>query len=164
MPQNSWGVDLPMRVAVGADHAGFNLRDAVISTIEAEGHQVIDLGAQCYDAEDDYPDRAAPVAEAVTNGKADRGVIVCGSGIGAAITANKYRGVRASVCHDSYSAAQGVEHDDMNVLCIGGRIIGEAIATQLVEAFLSAKMGEEERYHRRLNKINNIEATNFGSG
>ena len=152
-----------MRVAVGADHAGFNLRESVISTIEAAGHQVIDHGAHCYDAEDDYPDRAAPVARAVQAGEADRGVIVCGSGIGAAITANKFRGVRASICHDTYSAAQGVVHDDMNVLCIGGRVVGDAIATALVEAFLGAQMGSEERFHRRLNKLNNIEDENFGS-
>ena len=152
-----------MRVAVGADHAGFDLRDTVISTIQAAGHEVIDLGAHTYDAEDDYPDRAAPVAEAVTNGNADRGVIVCGSGIGAAVTANKFRGVRASICHDTYSAAQGVVHDDMNVLCIGGRVVGEAIATEVVKAFLSATMGDEVRFQRRLDKLNAIEASNFAS-
>ena len=152
-----------MRVAVGADHAGFNLRETVISTIEAAGHQVIDLGAHSYDAEDDYPDRAAPVAEAVQSGDADRGIIVCGSGIGAAVTANKFRGVRASICHDTYSAAQGVEHDDMNVLCIGGRVVGEAIATELVKAFLSAQMGDEVRFQRRLDKLIAIEAANFNS-
>lgn len=152
-----------MRVAVGADHAGFNLRETVISTIEAAGHQVIDLGAHSYDAEDDYPDRAAPVAEAVMSGDADRGIIVCGSGIGAAVTANKFRGVRASICHDTYSAAQGVVHDDMNVLCIGGRVVGEAIATELVRAFLSAQMGDEVRFQRRLDKLIAIEAANFNS-
>lgn len=152
-----------MRVAIGADHAGFNLRESVISTIEAAGHQVIDLGAHCYDAEDDYPDRAAPVAEAVMSGDADRGIIVCGSGIGASVTANKFRGVRAAVCHDTYSAAQGVEHDDMNVLCIGGRVVGDAIATELVRAFLSANMGDEVRFQRRLDKLIAIEASNFAS-
>ena len=152
-----------MRVALGADHAGFNLRESVISTIESAGHHVIDLGAHSYDAEDDYPDRAAPVAKSVQSGEANRGVILCGSGIGAAVTANKFRGVRASVCHDTYSAAQGVVHDDMNVLCIGGRVVGDAIATELVEAFLAAEMGEEVRFHRRLQKLNNIEAQNFGS-
>ena len=151
-----------MRVAVGTDHAGFNLRESVIATIEAAGHQVIDLGAHDYDAEDDYPDRAAPVARSVQSGEADRGVIVCGSGIGAAITANKFKGIRASVCHDSYSAAQGVVHDDMNVLCIGGRVVGDAIADELVTAFLGAKMGDEMRYHRRLEKLNKIETENFG--
>ena len=152
-----------MRVAVGADHAGFNLREAVISTIEAAGHQAIYLGAHEYDAEDDYPDCTAPVAASVQSGDSDRGVMLCGSGIGAAITANKFKGVRASVCHDTYSAAQGVVHDDMNVLCIGGRVVGDAIATELVEAFLAAEMGEEVRFHRRLQKLNNIEAQNFGS-
>ena len=152
-----------MRVAVGADHAGFNLREAVIFTIEAAGHQAIYLGAHEYDAEDDYPDCTAPVAASVQSGDADRGVMLCGSGIGAAITANKFKGVRASVCHDTYSAAQGVVHDDMNVLCIGGRVVGDAIATELVEAFLAAEMGEEVRFHRRLQKLNNIEAQNFGS-
>ena len=152
-----------MRVAVGADHAGFNLREAVISTIESAGHQAIYLGAHKYDAEDDYPDCTAPVAASVQSGDADRGIMLCGSGIGAAITANKFRGVRASVCHDTYSAAQGVVHDDMNVLCIGGRVVGDAIATELVEAFLAAELGEEIRFHRRLQKLNNIEAQNFGS-
>ena len=152
-----------MRVAFGADHGGFNLRESVISSIVAVGHQVVDLGAWEYDAEDDYPDRAAPVAEAVMSGDADRGIIVCGSGIGASITANKFRGVRASVCHDMYSAVQGVVHDDMNVLCIGGRVVGDAIATELVRAFLSAEMSEEVRYRRRLHKLNAIEAANFGS-
>lgn len=151
-----------MRVAVGADHAGLSLREVVISTIEAAGHEPIYLGAHEYDAEDDYPDCTAPVAASVQSGDADRGIMLCGSGIGAAITANKFRGVRASVCHDIYSAAQGVVHDDMNVLCIGGRVIGDAIATELVNAFLSASMGDEARYHRRLRKLNDIEATNFG--
>ena len=152
-----------MRVAVGADHAGFNLRETVISSIKSAGHQVLDLGAHSYDAEDDYPDRAAPVAEAVMKGDADRGIIVCGSGIGAAVTANKFRGVRASICHDTYSAAQGVVHDDMNVLCIGGRVVGDAIATELVRAFLSATMGDEVRFQRRLDKLVAIEQANFAS-
>ncbi len=152
-----------MRVAVGADHAGFNLRETVISSIKSAGHQVLDLGAHSYDSEDDYPDRAAPVAEAVMKGDADRGIIVCGSGIGAAVTANKFRGVRASICHDTYSAAQGVVHDDMNVLCIGGRVVGDAIATELVRAFLSATMGDEVRFQRRLDKLVAIEQANFAS-
>ncbi len=163
MPKRNPGAVPPMRVAVGADHAGFSLREAVISAVEAAGHEAIYLGAHEYDAEDDYPDCTAPVAAFVQSGDADRGIMVCGSGIGAAITANKFRGVRASVCHDSYSAAQGVEHDDMNVLCIGGRVVGEAIATQLVEAFLSASMGDEHRFHRRLQKLIDIETANFES-
>ncbi len=152
-----------MRVAVGADHAGFNLLETVVAAINGAGHNVVDVGVSGYDANDDYPDRAAPVAAAVGSGDADRGIIVCGSGIGASVAANKFRGVRASVCHDTYSAAQGVVHDDMNVLCIGGRVVGEAIATELVHAFLSAKMGDEVRYQRRLDKLNAIEASNFGS-
>ncbi len=152
-----------MRIAVGADHAGFNLREVVLQTIEDAGHQVVDLGARVHDAEDDYPDRAAPVASSVAMGDADRGIILCGSGIGASITANKFQGVRAAVCHDIYSASQGVVHDDMNVLCIGGRVVGEAIACELVRAFLAASMGSEERYHRRLKKLNDIEKANFES-
>ena len=156
------GVDF-LRVAVGADHAGFNLLETVVAAINSAGHDIVDVGVSDYDASDDYPDRAAPVAEAVGSGNADRGIIVCGSGIGASVTANKFRGVRASVCHDTYSAAQGVVHDDMNVLCIGGRVVGEAIAEELVSAFLSANMGDEERYQRRLEKLNAIEASNFGA-
>ncbi len=158
------GFWISMRVAVGADHAGFSLREAVISAVKAAGHQVLDHGAHTYDAEDDYPDRATPVAVSVQSGEADRGIILCGSGIGASISANKFRGVRASVCHDTYSAAQGVVHDDMNVLCIGGRIVGDAVAIELVNAFLSASMGPEERYHRRLGKLLSIEESNFASG
>ncbi len=150
-----------MRIAIGADHAGFPLRTAVIAAVEAAGHEPIYLGAHNYDPDDDYPDLAAPVAESVRSEHADRGIIVCGSGIGASVTANKYKGVRASVCHDSYSAAQGVEHDDMNVLCIGARVIGEAIATDLVKAFLAAEMGPDERFQRRLNKLVAIEEINF---
>ena len=151
-----------MRIAVGADHGGFLLRESVIDVAESAGHEVLYLGADSYDGDDDYPDRAAPVAEAVHSGEADRGIIICGSGIGAAITANKFRGVRASVCHDSYSAAQGVEHDDMNVLCIGARVIGDAIASDVVRSFLGAEMGVDERFHRRLDKLNMIEDRNFG--
>ena len=152
-----------MRIAIGADHAGFPLRTAVIAAVEAAGHEAIYLGAHNYDPDDDYPDLAAPVAESLQADHADRGIIVCGSGIGAAITANKYKGVRASVCHDSYSAAQGVEHDDMNVLCVGARVIGDAIATDIVESFLAAEKGPDERFQRRLNKVTAIEELNFGA-
>ncbi len=150
-----------MRVALGTDHAGFPLRESVTATIRDAGHEAVDLGAHDYDAQDDYPDRAAPVARAVQSGLSDRGIILCGSGIGAAITANKFKRVRASVCHDSYSAQQGVEHDDMNVLCLGARVIGEAIAEKIVRAFLNAEMEAEERYHRRLRKLTAIERDNF---
>lgn len=150
-----------MRIAIGTDHAGFPLRETVLRAVADAGHDAVDLGAHEFDAADDYPDRAAPVADAVASGTAERGIIVCGSGIGASITANKFRGVRASVCHDAYSAAQGVEHDDMNVLCIGARVIGEAIATSIIKSFLDADLVNEPRFLRRLDKLIAIENTNF---
>ena len=150
-----------MRIAIGTDHAGFPLRETVLRAVADAGHDAVDLGAHEFDAADDYPDRAAPVADAVASGTAERGIIVCGSGIGASITANKFRGVRASVCHDAYSAAQGVEHDDMNVLCIGARVIGEAIAISIIKSFLDADLVNEPRFLRRLDKLIAIENTNF---
>ena len=150
-----------MRIAIGTDHAGFPLRETVLRVIEESGNDALDLGAHKYEATDDYPDRAAPVAEAVASGEADRGIVVCGSGIGASITANKYRGVRASVCHDAFSAAQGVEHDDMNVLCIGARVIGTAIAESVIKSFISANLVDEPRFLRRLDKLIAIENANF---
>lgn len=152
-----------MRIAIGTDHAGFPLRDTVLRAVAEAGHDALDLGAHEYEATDDYPDRAAPVADAVAVGKAERGIIVCGSGIGASITANKFRGVRASVCHDAYSAAQGVEHDDMNVLCVGARVIGEAIAESVINAFINAELIDEPRFIRRLDKLIAIEDANFDS-
>lgn len=150
-----------MRVAIGTDHAGFPLRDTVLDAVVTAGHEPLDLGAHEYEATDDYPDRATPVADAVATGDADRGVIVCGSGIGASITANKFKGVRASVCHDAYSATQGVEHDDMNVLCIGARVIGGAIAESVLHAFLNAEFVHEPRLLRRLEKLIAVENANF---
>ena len=150
-----------MRVAIGTDHAGFPLRDTVLEAVVNAGHEPLDLGAHEYEATDDYPDRAAPVADAVATGDADRGVIVCGSGIGASITANKFKGVRASVCHDAYSATQGVEHDDMNILCIGARVIGGAIAESVLHAFLNAELVHEPRFLRRLEKLTAVENANF---
>lgn len=150
-----------MRVAIGTDHAGFPLRSTVLQAVSDAGHEPVDLGAYEFEATDDYPDRAAPVADAVATGAADRGVIVCGSGIGASITANKFKGVRASVCHDAYSAAQGVEHDDMNVLCIGARVIGGAIAESVVQAFLRSELVHEGRFLRRLEKLTAVEDANF---
>lgn len=150
-----------MRIAIGTDHAGFPLRDTVLRVIGETGNDALDLGAHEYEATDDYPDRAAPVAAAVASGRADRGIVVCGSGIGASITANKYRGVRASVCHDAFSAAQGVEHDDMNVLCIGARVIGTAIAESVIKSFIDADLVEEPRFLRRLDKLIAIENANF---
>ena len=150
-----------MRIAIGTDHAGFPLRETVLRVIGETGNDALDLGAHEYEATDDYPDRAAPVAAAVASGRADRGIVVCGSGIGASITANKYRGVRASVCHDAFSAAQGVEHDDMNVLCIGARVIGTAIAESVIKSFIYADLVEEPRFLRRLDKLIAIENANF---
>ena len=150
-----------MRIAIGTDHAGFPLRETVLRVIGETGNDALDLGAHEYEATDDYPDRAAPVADAVASGQADRGIVVCGSGIGASITANKYRGVRASVCHDAFSAAQGVEHDDMNVLCIGARVIGTAIAESVIKSFIDADLVEEPRFLRRLDKLIAIENANF---
>jgi ribose 5-phosphate isomerase B len=146
-----------MRVALGCDHAGYPLKDGVRQLVEAHGDTVLDCGTDSTESVD-YPDHAAAVARAVSEGKADRGIILCGSGVGACVTANKVRGVRACVCHDSYSAGQGVEHDDMNVLCLGGRIVGPALLPDLVNAFLGAEFSGEERHRRRLDKVLAIEA------
>jgi ribose 5-phosphate isomerase B len=145
-----------MRVAVGADHAGFPLKKAVIQAIEQAGHMVIDLGAFTPDPVD-YPDYALLVGRALQQGAADRGILLCGSGIGVSIAANKLRGIRAGVCHDIYSAHQAVEHDDMNVLCLGPRVIGPALMIELVNAFLGARFSGEERHQRRLDKITAME-------
>ena len=150
-----------MRVAVGGDHAGFEMKNLVAEHVRALGHQVVDAGAYEYDALDDFPDFSEAVAVRVADGRAERGLIVCGSGVGASVAANKVRGVRAGLCHDTYSARQGVEHDDMNVVCIGARIIGEELAKEVVTAFLSARFIEgEEKYVRRLNKVLDIERRN----
>ena len=146
-----------MRVALGCDHAGYPLKQQVRELIEELGASVLDFGTDSTDSVD-YPDHAAAVARAVAEGKADRGIILCGSGVGACVAANKVKGVRACVCHDTYSAAQGVEHDDMNVLCLGGRIIGPALLPDLVGAFLSARFSTEARHQRRLDKVLAIEA------
>ena len=147
-----------MRIAVGADHAGYSLKAPLVELLKELGHGVLDLGAKAYEAADDYPDFAAAVAERVANGDAARGVVVCGSGVGASVAANKVRGARASVCHDTYSARQGVEHDDMNVLCLGARIVGDELAKELVAAFLSATFSGEARHKRRLGKVQAMEA------
>jgi ribose 5-phosphate isomerase B len=146
-----------MRVALGCDHAGFPLKHEVRALVEARGDTVVDCGTDSTESVD-YPDHAAAVARAVADGRADRGIILCGSGVGACVAANKVKGVRACVCHDTYSAGQGVEHDDMNVLCLGGRIIGPALLPDLVNAFLAAVFGEEKRHRRRLDKVLAIEA------
>ena len=146
-----------MRIAVGADHAGFDLKQEVAEALRKEGHQVVDVGTHST-APVDYPDSAEAVGRAVLDGRAERGVLVCGSGVGASVAANKLPGIRAAICHDAYSAHQGVEHDDMNVLVLGGRIIGPALAQELVRAFLSARFSGEERHARRLEKVKALEA------
>ena len=150
-----------MRIAVGADHAGFALKELLVPWLRASGHEVDDLGAKALVPDDDYPDLALPVARAVQSASAERGIIVCGSGVGACVAVNKVRGVRASVCHDTYSAHQGVEHDDMNVLCLGARIVGGELAAELVNAFVTARFSGEERHRRRLGKLLEMES-DFG--
>jgi ribose 5-phosphate isomerase B len=147
-----------MKVALAADHGGYPLKAEIAELVKSLGHEVMDLGAHQYDKDDDYPDFARYIGQAIQHGQADRGVLLCGSGVGASIAATKMKGVRAAVCHDAYSAAQGVEHDDMNVLCLGSRIIGGAVADVLVRAFLAAKFSGEERHERRLDKVIAIES------
>jgi ribose 5-phosphate isomerase B len=146
-----------MKIAVGVDHGGFPLKQTIIDHLGRLGHEVLDLGTHST-ASVDYPDYAAAVGRAVVGGQADRGIVVCGSGVGACVAANKLDGVRACLCHDTYSAHQGVEHDDMNVLCLGARIIGPALAEELVAAFLSAQFVQDERFVRRLNKVIALES------
>ena len=146
-----------MNVAIGVDHRGFAIKADLISILRAAGCAVIDLGAHS-DQTVDYPDYAAAVGEAVASGQADRGIIVCGSGVGACVAANKVAGVRAGMCHDTYSARQGVEHDNMNVLCLGSGIVGLSLIEELVDAFLGARFSDaEERYVRRLRKVQALE-------
>jgi ribose 5-phosphate isomerase B len=145
-----------MRIAIGADHAGFQLKALIIEHLSRAGHKLLDLGTHSTEPVD-YPDYARSVAEAVLRGEAERGVLVCGSGVGACVAANKLAGIRAGLCHDTYSARQGVEHDDMNVLCLGARVIGPALALELVHAFVAARFSGEERHRRRLAKIEALE-------
>jgi ribose 5-phosphate isomerase B len=146
-----------MRIAIASDHAGYPLKSIVVETVKEEGHDAIDLGAYSIQP-DDYPDYAEKIGTCINEGKADRGVLLCGSGVGASIAANKIKGIYAAVCHDNYSAHQGVEHDAMNVLCIGSRIIGPEVAKELVRTFLRAQFSNEERHKRRVGKIRKIEA------
>jgi len=146
-----------MKVAIGADHGGYALKALLVDQLRREGHDVLDLGADD-DRRSDYPDFARAVGQAIQQGQAERGIVVCGSGVGACVAANKMRGIRASVCHDTYSARQGVEHDAMNVLALGGRVIGPELAYELVRAFLSATFNQGERYVARLKKVELLEA------
>jgi RpiB/LacA/LacB family sugar-phosphate isomerase len=147
---------MSLRVAVGADHGGYSLKESLSTWLSTE-HEVLDLGAHGLDPGDDYPDYAQAVAEAVASGDAQRGILICGSGVGACIAANKVPGVRACLCHDTYSAHQGVEHDDMNVLCLGARVVGIELARELIAEFLGASFSAEERHARRLAKVDAIE-------
>jgi ribose 5-phosphate isomerase B len=152
-----------MKVVIGSDHAGFQLKSAVGDFLRSTGLQVLDIGA-FNENPSDYPDFAEVVGHAVMDGKADRGVLICGSGVGASIAANKLPGIRAAVCHDVYSAHQGVEHDDMNVLVLGSRIIGVRLAEDVVKAFIGAKFTNEDRHVRRLNKVKALEMKSAAVG
>jgi ribose 5-phosphate isomerase B len=145
-----------MKIAVASDHAGFPMKEPVIEAVREAGHEPVDLGTHNDDSVD-YPDYAEKIGLALQNGEAERGVLVCGSGVGACIAANKMNGIYAGLCHDTYSAHQGVEHDDMNVLCLGGRIIGPELAKELVKSFLGARFSGEERHARRVGKIKKLE-------
>ncbi len=146
-----------MRIAVGADHAGVPSNERVIAELQRLGHEVVDLGTHDPSQADDYPDYAAAVARQVASGRCERGLLICGSGVGVTVAANKVPGVRACMCHDIYSAHQGVEHDDMNVLCLGARVIGPELMLDLVRAYVGARFTNEERHLRRLAKIKAME-------
>ena len=152
-----------MKIAIGADHAGFELKEHVKALMLELKHEVLDLGTHSTEPVD-YPDFAEAVGLAVRDGKAERGILVCGSGVGASVAANKIPGVRAGLCHDHYSAHQGVEHDDMNVLVMGGRVIGESVALELVRAFVDSKYTAEDRHQRRLEKVKAIEGRYAAKG
>jgi ribose 5-phosphate isomerase B len=146
-----------LKIAISSDHGGFELKNYLVSWLQEQKYEVIDLGNKVFDKNDDYPDFARILAETVSAGEAEKGITICGSGVGACITANKVKGARASVCHDTYSAHQGVEHDKMNVLCIGARIIGVELVKEIVSAFLNARFINEERFVRRFDKVIELE-------
>ena len=146
-----------MRVGLAADHGGFELKGQMLEELRTAGHQTVDYGAQEYDAQDDYPDFVVPLARAVAQGEVERGIAICGSGVGASVAANKILGVRAALITDAYSAHQGVEDDDMNVMCLGGRVTGYALAWDLIQIFLKSRFRAAPRFQRRLNKIAALE-------
>ncbi len=152
-----------MRIAIGSDHAGFALKQALLTTIKELGHDVVDVGT-CNTDPVDYPDYAEAVGRKIIEGGVERGVLICGSGVGASVAANKMQGIRAGICHDCYSAHQGVEHDDMNMLVLGSRVIGVELARDLVRAFLAGQFTGEERHRRRLAKVKAIEDQGLGTG
>ena len=154
-----------MKLVIGSDHAGFALKEEIRANLTAAGHEVVDLGACQYDPQDDYPDFALKVGEAIKAGVAPRGILICGSGVGVCVASNKIPGIRAGICHDTYSAHQGVEHDDMNVLVLGARIIGSALAFELAHTFIGATFqAKEGRFERRFKKVLAIEAKYLGGG
>jgi ribose 5-phosphate isomerase B len=146
-----------MRVGIATDHGGFSLKEEMVTQLRAAGHEVVDFGAQSLSPDDDYPDVVVPLAHAAAEGKVDRGVAICGSGVGASVCANKVPGIRAALIHDHFSARQGVEDDHMNILCMGGRTVGPAVAWDLVQTFLAAEFSQAERHLRRLKKVALIE-------
>ena len=148
-----------MKLGIAADHGGFEMKQQIVSLLGAEGHEVLDFGNKVYDSNDDYLDFAIPLARAVATGVVERGVLLCGSGIGASVAANKIEGVRAAICHDDFSACQGVEDDNMNILCLGGRTTGIAVAWDCVKSFLGAKFSGADRHVRRLAKVEAIRDT-----
>ena len=152
-----------MRVAVGSDHAGFELKEGLKVFLRELGHEIVDVGTHNTKPVD-YPDSAQAVAEGLLERRADRGILICGSGVGASVAANKFVGIRAGLCHDTYSAHQGVEHDDMNVLVMGARVIGSALARELVAVYLKASFTAEERHSRRLAKVQALENRSFNQG
>ncbi|MGC2353436.1 MAG: RpiB/LacA/LacB family sugar-phosphate isomerase [Candidatus Udaeobacter sp.] len=146
-----------MRIGIATDHGGFNLKEELVKQLREAGHEVVDFGAHGLNQGDDYPDYVVPLAEAVAAQKVDRGVAICGSGVGASVCANKIRGVRAALIHDHFSARQGVEDDHMNILCMGGRTVGAAVALDLVQTFLAAEFSQAKRHLRRLSKVASLE-------
>ncbi len=148
-----------MRIAIGADHAGFPLNERVIAELSKAGHEIVDFGTRVGNVEDDYPDYALEVGRAIQNGEAEIGILICGSGVGAAVAANKLTGIRAASCGDTYSARQSREHDDCNVLCIGARVTGSELALEVVRAFVPARFSGAERHKRRLEKVAEMERT-----
>ena len=154
---------MKLKVALGADHGGFTLKNELVTRLH-KTCEILDLGAHAFDQDDDYPDFALAVAQAVASGQAQRGILICGSGVGACIAANKVPGLRACLCHDTYSAHQGVEHDNMNILCLGARVVGLELATEIVKAFINANFSGETRHRRRLDKVLAIEQQALQSG
>lgn len=142
-----------MKIGIAADHAGFDQKQSLVKQLQSEGYEIVDYGAHEYDAVDDYPDIVVPLAKAIVDGEVEKGIAVCGSGVGVSVAANKIKGIRAALITESYSAHQGVEHDDMNLMCIGGRVLGASLITELAHAFINAKYDGGERFQRRLNKV-----------